>query len=150
MCSSDLHQLRHCTQPKPILIFVSSFQILRDHDPQPRLLNLTQRDLRANRAARLAAAADPCPPNDEWSAFLLRDSRHRHEAAHMLDRQSAWYTPPQPSVFLRPGTTFKGTQLVSRRSHVREDWDVVVSIEVCIPTHSQTCIPSLQQRMEYL
>ena len=48
----------------------------------------------------------------------------------MLDQQSDWYLPPQPSVFLRPGTIFKGTHLVLRRRCSRENWEFVVSIEV--------------------
>ena len=93
-----------------------------------------QRERRA-REARHAAAIDPCPPSDEWSGLLLRDSRQRSEADTMLDRQSTWYPPPEPTSFLRPGTCFHGTQLVSRRSRIREDWSVVVNIEVLVFLH---------------
>lgn len=96
---------------------------------------IVQRDLRARRAAH-AGPADPCPPPDDYSGYMLRDNRQRGEAAAMLDHQSAWYSAPQPTSFLRPGTSFRGTQLVSQRQRSREDWNVVVSIEV----RSVSCI----------
>jgi hypothetical protein len=44
--------------------------------------------------------------------------------------QAAWFPAPQPSSFLQPGVTLSGTQLVSRRNRIREDWNVTVEIEV--------------------
>ena len=44
--------------------------------------------------------------------------------------QAAWFPAPQPSSFLQPGVVLSGTQLVSRRNRIREDWNVTVNVEV--------------------
>ena len=56
--------------------------------------------------------------------------RGSKEPNKTLWSQATWFPAPQPSSFLQPGVTLSGTQLVSRRNRIREDWNVTVEIEV--------------------
>jgi len=72
--------------------------------------------------------------------------------SHALVMQAGWFPAPQPSSFLQPGVVLSGTQLVSRRNRIREDWNVTVNVEVrsqrrqpsilavCAPIYSQTLL----------